>query len=153
MKHFDADVTDDMREIRNKYIDSRLAQLQNIAVESGDQALKYLFLTNAGGAVAVLAYLGSSSNSGLSAKLTLVLFFIGILFVGFYRAYMVHYHESLFKSFSSLINQYYSESIGWAHLTETDESNVGNPIAPYIFGYISFGCFILGCIFGACSLF
>ena len=156
MKHFDENVTDDLRDIRNNFINNRWAQLHNLSKESGESAIKYLFATNAGGAVAILAYLGSISSNGaspLSAKITLILFFIGILFVGLYKAYMVHAHENLFDHYQNLVDEYYDSKIGWDALTKSDETKVGSSKVPYILGYISFGCFIAGSALGACSVF
>jgi len=152
MKYTDKNLSNELRELRNNYINNRWEQLHSLSKETGDSAIKYLFATNAGGAVAVLAYLGSVSGNGepaLSAKVALVLFFTGLLFVGFYKAYMVHEHESLFEHYKSLVNKYYENKIGWGMLVESDEIKVGNSPTPYILGYISFASFIGGCISGA----
>lgn len=152
MKHFDKNVTDELRSIRNGLIQGRWSQLHGLSKESGDSAIKYLFATNAGGAVAVLAYLGSiagKESSPLSAKIALASYFIGLLFVGIYKAYMVHNHEDLFNHYRNLVAEYYEGKIGWSALTKSDETKVGKPIAPYMFGYISFGCFIFGSASGA----
>jgi hypothetical protein len=152
MKYNDKNLAPELRMIRDNYMNSRWGQLHSLSKETGDSAIKYLFTVNAGGAVAVLAYLGAVSGSlpaVLSAKVSLVLFFIGLLFVGFYKAYMVHNHEGLFKHYRSLVSDYYECKIGWGALIKSDETKVGNPLAPYIFGYISFGSFIGGCISGA----
>jgi hypothetical protein len=155
MKHFDQNVTDEMRKVRSSFINSRWTQLHGLAKETGDAAVKYLFTTNSGGAVAVLAYLGSLATKGptpLSAKISLIFFFAGIVFIGAYKAYMVHNHEGLYDHYKILVSQYYEGKIGWGALTKSDETKVGNSMAPYIFGYLSFACFIGGCISGAVGI-
>lgn len=152
MKYTDESLSAELRELRNNHINNRWGQLHALAKETGDSAIKYLFTTNAGGAVAVLAYLGSIYGNGepaLSAKIALVLFFTGLLFVGFYKAYMVHDHEGLFNHYKTLVDEYYEGKIGWGALVKSDETKVGNSLIPYILGYISFATFIGGCVSGA----
>lgn len=155
MKYNDQNLTNELRKLRNDNINSRWSQLYEVSKESGESAIKYLFTTNAGGAVAVLAYLGSVSGNGgaaISAKIALVLFFLGLLFVGFYKVYMVHDHEGLFDHYKGLVDDYYDNKIGWDALIKSDETKVGKSKAPYILGYISFAAFILGCISGAVGI-
>jgi len=156
LKFNDPNLTKEQREIRNQNINSRWSQLYSVSKESGDSAISYLFTTNAGGAVAVLAYLGSVSGkdgSFISAKLALISFFIGLLFVGFYKAYMVHDHENLFESYMKSVKDYYDCKICWSELTNSDIANTGNSKYPYIFGYLSFASLVFGCISGAYGLF
>lgn len=149
MKHFDEKVAEAQRVFRDNYIDKRWGQLYGITKDASESALKYLFTINAGGAVAILAYIGSSKTPPhASIKISLVLFFAGIVFVGLHKAYMVHKLEYVFKNYKILVEKYYGGGIGWNELTKTDETNVGKPIAPYFFAYGSFLCFLLGCVFG-----
>lgn len=144
-----------LRRIRGDHIQNRWGQLYQLSKESGDSAIRYLFTTNAGGAVAVLAYLGSVADNGaspLSAKIALVCFFTGLLFVGFYRIYIVHHHEGLFDHYKSLVDRYYEDEIDWKVLQEADEEKVGNSKVPYVLGYLSFLGFVLGCIAGAIGI-
>lgn len=152
MKYFDVDMTEETRNIRNDYIQKRWSQLQALSKESGEHAIKYLFTVNAGGAVATLAYLGSKTNSTIGIKVSLVLFFIGLIFVGILKAYTLHQHEALFSHYREQVTRYYNNQIEWDTLIKSDEEKVGNPLAPYVFGYIGFGCFIFGSIVGACTL-
>ena len=156
MKHFDEKVTDELRDIRNKFVNERWEQLYNLSKESSESAIKYLFTTNAGGGVAVLTYLGAIVDKGVphvNAKVSLGLFFIGIIFVGIYKAYIVHFHEGLMNNYKNLVNDYYDSKIGWNSLLESDESNVGSSKVPYILAYISFGCFIVGSAIGSYGIF
>ena len=156
MKHFDENVTDELREIRSNFVSDRWGQLQGLSKEAGESAIKFLFATNAGGAVTVLAYLGAiASNSApqISTKITLMFFFVGLLFVGFYKAYTVHKFEGLFKHYQKLVDEYYEGKIGWGALIKSDEAKVGSSIVPYIFAYLSFGSFIVGSVTGAYGFF
>jgi len=145
-----------LRRIRGQHIEGRWSQSYHLSRESGDSAIRYLFSTNAGGAVAVLAYLGSVAQNGgapWTAKFALVCFFTGLLFVGFYRIYLVHHHEGLFENYKKLVSSYYEDDINWHQLLKADEEKVGNSKLPYVFGYLSFFNFIFGCIAGAVGIF
>ena len=155
MKYSDKNLSPELRNTRDNHIINRWFQLYSLSKDSGESAIKYLFATNAGGAVAVLAYLGAIASNGephLLAKLSVIIFFIGIIFVGIYKAYMVHRFESLFSHYQLLVSEYYDDKTGWGALTKSDETKVGKPIAPYIFGYISFFSFIVGSIVAACGV-
>ena len=144
-----------LRWIRSQHIEGRWSQLYHLSKESGDSAIRYLFTTNAGGAVAVLAYLGSAAQGGGApwpAKIALVCFFTGLLFVGFYRIYIVHRYEALFDNYRRLVGSYYEDDIDWYQLLEGDEEKVGNSKVPYLLGYLSFSSFISGCIAGAAGI-
>ena len=144
-----------LRRIRGQHIEGRWSQLYPLSKESGDSAIRYLFTTNAGGAVAVLSNLGSVAQNGgapWSAKVALICFFTGLLFVGFYRVYIVHHHEGLFENYKRLVNLYYEDGIDWQQLLKADEEKVGNSKVPYVFGYLSFFSFISGCIAGAVGI-
>ncbi len=65
MKYFDEKVTDELRDIRNKFVNERWEQLYNLSKESSESAIKYLFTTNAGGGLAVLTYLGTIVDKGV----------------------------------------------------------------------------------------
>lgn len=155
MKYSDENLSPDLRNSRDNHINNRWSQLYSLSKDSGESVIKYLFATNAGGAIAVLTYLGAIASNGeaqLLVKLSVVIFFIGIIFVGIYKAYMVHSFESLFAHYQLLVSEYYDDKIGWGALTISDEIKVGKPIAPYIFGYISFFSFIIGSIVAACGV-
>lgn len=155
MKYNDLNLTGEHRELRNEHINSRWSQLHALSKETGESAIKYLFTTNAGGAVAVLAYLGSVSGNevpALSAKIALVFFFSGLLLVGLYNACMVHKHEGLFEHYKALVKEYYEDEISWDSLLSADETEVGSSNVPYILAYLSFGAFVGGCISGAVGI-
>lgn len=154
MKYTDQNLSNELRELKDKQIDKRWFQLYVLSKEASDSAIKYLFATNAGGTIAVLAYLGSISDSGSPAlleKIALSLFFSGLLFVGIYKAYMVHNLEGLFEYYQSLVGKYYEGKIGWGDFLKADETKVGKALTPYILSYISFASFIGGCFSGAFS--
>ena len=156
MKHFDKSVTEEMRKSRDSHINQRWGQLYSLAKDAGESAIKYLFTVNAGGAVATLAYLGSTSVKNPDTnciKISLLLFFLGIIFIGIYKAYGVHYLESLFDKYQKLVDDYYLEEKGWKEFLDADNANVDKSLIPYLLCYASFFCFIFGSIVGTWGLF
>jgi len=153
--HFDEDVTDEVRLLRNKHIENRWAQLYQLSKESGDTAIQYLFTVNAGGCVAILTYMGTISSNdtipSLSINFSLAFFFFGLLFVGIYKAYMIHFYENLFKNYREITTNYYNEKIEWVEKLRLDEEKIGDSFIPKLLGYLSFGFFIFGFIIGVNS--
>jgi hypothetical protein len=78
-------------------IDQRWAQLHALEKEWSEKVVQYLFLTNAGGAAATLGFLGASEKAFNQAgvKLSLGLFILGLILVGFVTA-KAYYHMSRF---------------------------------------------------------
>jgi hypothetical protein len=124
------------------------------AVESG---LQFLFITNTGGAASALAYLGAIAQKNedlLIFKTSLAFFFVGIILVGLFRAYMVEVYGKIFWDFNSLTKRFMEEEMEWeAYVYEAEnqalkyKNNIGR-----IMAYFSFFCFILGSIFGVVGL-
>jgi hypothetical protein len=121
-----------------------LRQLQNSAAT---EATNFLWATNGGAAVALLAFMGSNSSlrSSAYAHEGLVVFFVGIVMLGLLRA--INYHK-----LTTMLN-------GW--IVETDkalasETKLSAPAiwlqrkinylawVPALLGYISFACFAFG---------
>jgi hypothetical protein len=80
-------------------INERWRQLHALEKEWAERAVQYLFLTNAGGAIATLSFLGASekafNRTGL--KWSLALFVAGLILVGFVIAKTYYHMSGLFK--------------------------------------------------------
>lgn len=144
-----------VRESLNSHINQRWKQLYELEKEWGERALRYLLMTNSGGAVATLSFLGASKGAInlLGAKVSLALFIVGIFLVGVSTAKTFHHMSGLFKNFKNDIDHYYADKITWNHLHDEDKERAVEDIWDYITPYASFGCFITGCISGALALF
>lgn len=86
--HFDPTLDPEVRKARERFIENRERQLQSITAESVDKSLAFLFADNAGSAVALLAYFGtvSSKPNIVEFKVSLAMLFLGVLFVGIFKA-------------------------------------------------------------------
>ncbi len=145
----------DLRQSLNEYINQRWKQLYELEKEWGERALRYLFLTNSGGAIATLSFLGTSSATInlFSAKIALFLFVLGVFLVGVSTAKTFHHMSSIFKAWKADADNYYSDKITWDYLHAQDKTRSGVGFLDYAIPYASFGCFIFGSISGAVCLF
>ena len=89
------------RETLLNHINRRWGQLYDLEKEWGEKANRYLLLTNAGGAIATLSFLGASSQAlnRPSAKVALLFFVVGVVLVGIGTAKQFHHMSGLFKAY------------------------------------------------------
>jgi len=144
-----------VRQSLNSHINQRWGQLYELEKEWGERALKYLLLTNSGGAIATLGFLGASpaAINMLGAKISLFLFVLGVFMVGVTTAKTFHHMSGIFKAWKADVDHYYSDKITWEHLHQEDKKRAVEGFWDYAIPYSSFGCFIGGSISGALSLF
>jgi hypothetical protein len=144
-----------IRQSLNGQINQRWGQLYELEKEWGERALKYLILTNSGGTIATLSFLGASPSAinMRGAKISLFLFVLGVFLVGVSTAKTFHHMSGLFKAWKEDVDNYFSDKITWEHLQEQDNNRAVEDFWDYAIPYLSFGCFIGGSISGAVSLF
>lgn len=132
------------------YINERWGQLNSLSKEYSDHAIRFLFLTNAGGAAAVLSFLGASESVRhlLGPKVSLALFILGLITTGVLNARLVHRIERIYQQWRTNVSSYYEDKITWDELTDADAKVSYNNTKEFIFGYAAFGCFILGSLVG-----
>jgi hypothetical protein len=129
--------------------------LYELEKEWGERALKYLLMTNSGGAIATLSFLGASQVAVqmIWTKVALFLFILGIVLVGTTTAKQFHHMSKLFASWRSDVDSYYGDRITWEHLQQQDKKRAVPDFWDYLLPYGSFISFICGCIAGGLSLF
>ena len=151
-KKLDADL---MHERREAHISRRWSQLYHLEKEWGERALKYLFMTNSGGAIATLGFLGAAPNAVniFWAKLSLTGFALGVFFVGVATARIYHFMARLFRSWKSDAHLYYSGRKAWDSMVRDDEERSQGGFSDYVFPYLSFFFFVAGSALGAVGLF
>ena len=145
------------RQNRIDRIDQRWHQLYELEKDWSEKAVNYLFLTNSGGAIATLSFLGSadslSSDERLSFKIGLILFAFGVLFVGVTIARAYHFMSSLYEGYIRDASRFYKDSVCWDILEVNDDARVNSFSSQLLFPYIAFFCFITGCFFGGYGFF
>jgi len=138
-------------------INVRWGQLYRLVKDVSDQVIKYLLLTNSGGAVAVLSFLGASQEvRELQApKIALALFAVGVIMSGVLLALRLHQFEWLDKQFRVDVTAYLNGKLERAELYAHDQARTESRMfrINYIVGYLSFGCFIGGGLIGLFSIF
>jgi hypothetical protein len=112
-------------------------------------------VTNAGGAITTLCFLGASDRALQlpGVKWALVLYVAGIVLVGVGIAKTYHDVYRLYRGYNQDAKAFLEEKITWEHLHECDIARLPNRLWDHIIGYVAFGCFILGSLIGAYSLF
>jgi hypothetical protein len=133
-----------------KFIDERFEQLINDSKDVAEKAAQLLFLANAGGAAATLSFLGAVSGIRLqwAPKAALILFVVGIIFVGIHMAIRIHHVDLLLSRFRHDVIKFYDDHLEWSTLTDADAKRSEKVLWQYLSGYASFGCFIAGTIVG-----
>ena|SRR5208282_4972055 len=145
----------ELQKFRRNYIDRRWFQLYGLEKEFAERAIKYLLLTNSGGAVTVLSFMGASKEvrNSFWPSISLVSFVIGVVLIGFYNAKGYYYIAKLFASWKSNVGIYFAQKITWDDLIANDEKLSKPSVLAHILAWMSFVSFIFGCISGAIGLF
>ena len=135
---------------RLDYINERWKQLLRLVEDTELRALKYLTLTNSGGAIAVLSFMGASESvrNLTGPKIALGFFIVGIILTGVLMAKGVHMMDRLLRNWRNDVKKYFSDEIGWKELIEADERRTKPDYTAYVLGYSAFACFILGSMIG-----
>lgn len=137
-------------------VNRRWAQLHALEKEWGDRAYKFLLLTNAGGAIATLSFLGAKPEGLLIfyAKLALGMFMAGVVLTGVATAHRLHRSGQLLNKYRADSEKFFSDHLTWIDLYKMDEQRAlaFNPWN-FILPYSSFLAFILGIATGGFALF
>lgn len=138
------------------HIDRRWRQLYELEKEWGERVLKYLFLTNSGGAIATLSFLGASSSKAMNlvgTKIALFLFVFGVFLAGVATTKIFHRMSRLLKEYKLGVEHFYNDKVSWEYLIEEDKKRSKASFMDYALPYTSFACFVGGSIAGAIALF
>jgi hypothetical protein len=145
----------ELKGFRIDYINKRWKQLSELQHDSAQEALKYLFLTNSGGAATTLAFIGSVgvNKIGWEAKFALAFFVVGIVLAGFCRANEFYHMKGLFDQWRALVDEFFLNKKSWEEITKADKDMVnGNYFAEKL-PWAAFICFMVGCVIGSIALF
>ena len=88
----------EQRRFRDQVLDQTEVLRRNV-LSSGDQARKYLVLTNGGGAVALLVFMGNNPavRNAYVFRPSLALFVLGVICVGLVAAFDYHSRADAFR--------------------------------------------------------
>jgi hypothetical protein len=147
------------RKFFQERFNERWEQLYHLEKDYGLDAIKHLFLTNSGGAVATLAFIGTQKTQVTAGAIaSLLLFGFGIILVGFHKAIIYHGISGIFKEYKQDVNNCFIDKLDILNVFKKDEERVHKfdigkwgKLAIFI-PYFSFGCFIAGSTIGISSL-
>lgn len=141
-------------EHREEFIAHRWAELYKISNKAADETKKFLFIVNAGGAVAMLSFIGANGDARISAgtKWALVLFCCGLVAVGILHIRITHRVYGLFNAWRKNSAKYWKQEIGYTQLTTEDEKRTDSDFLEFFIGYVSAFFFLAGLIIGGITL-
>ena len=147
-------ISAELRKARIDYVNQRWSQLYSLEKDAAEEALKMLFLTNAGGAVANLSFIGAIGKNQIHvfAKISLACFILGLIFVGIAKAKQFHHMSRFFKHWKKEVGEYFKDALTWEELDRRDDARAKEDLLDYAFPYASFGCFLIGCAYGFSAL-
>ena len=150
---------DEERRQRVNWINNTIESYGNMYNVLGESLDKYLFLVNAGGAIATLSFIGAIVARGgqdivTGAEVTLMLFVVGLLLTGVERfinyqtmgSRMLDLHKNAMKFFG---DAFPTDTKFDSLIKDALEREVNRGNWTLALGLSSFGCFIGGCYFGA----
>ncbi|MCD4748476.1 MAG: hypothetical protein K8R59_03805 [Thermoanaerobaculales bacterium] len=131
--------------------DKKLSSANHSAIEAG---VNYLFLTNAGGAVAAFSFLGSQSSGQKhwGPLIAVGIFVFGVALVGLVKGYRVSYFGRVAHDWSANAFRFFEDKTSWEELNNRHAEARQEPRWPYCFAYFSFLCFVVGSMTGFCLL-
>jgi|HubBroStandDraft_2_1064218.scaffolds.fasta_scaffold177347_2 hypothetical protein len=146
--------TPEQRSHRIEYINRRWKQLYDLEKERADQAIKYLFLTNSGGAVTVLSFMGASekARTSLGPIFALSCFVVGIILIGIFNIIQYYHMAKLFALWKQDSEKYFENPAEWTNIIQGDNKRSKTSIWAHIVAHGSFITFIAGCICGTINL-
>ena len=121
--------------------------LRKMLNSSADQARRYLTITNAGAAVALMAYMGTSTSVRASpiAWWSLCFFVAGLIATGVLAALDYHMLGSTFDLWLRDSDEFIANKIELAELYgRLNIRSRKKPSWAVVAGYVAFGCFIVG---------
>lgn len=135
-------------------IDAQTAKVRSEVMSSVDAAINYLFLSNAGGAVAVLSFVATTAGGkNLQSPLVALGFFsLGLILVGVIKAYRVHYFTRRSIAWSSGADRFFAGDVDWEGLNAAYSKAATEARWPYCVACASFACLALGGGIGLCLL-
>ncbi len=152
--YYHSDVDKEILKDRTKGINRRWKELYELESEAEKEALKFLFITNSGGAVATLSFMGASENirNNGFAVASLILFVVGLVLLGITRAIILKKLNSVFRGYKSDVFDYFDQEKRYRQVLNNDEERSKSIFQPYLFGCLSAIALITGFITGGIAL-
>ena len=132
----------------------RFTQLNGLVISNAEGAWQFLLAVNGGGAVAVLAFIGSvqALQKQVWPFTVLALFVLGLLLIACGRGFMFHHMSKLLTLWDEGFAKFLKDEIDWNSLIEADRTAAKRgDIPPWVMAYASLAMFLVGlCSFCIC---
>lgn len=140
----------ELREAHVAYVNTRWEQLYGVTDIAAKDATTYLMVTNSGGAVAVLSFMGAMKTlTPIQSAIWILAFFIlGIVLVGVLRAMSYYRSNWLFSQWRGDAGRYFADKIEWEYLIGEDEKRSKYYVWMDVVAWLSFACFLVGLLIG-----
>ena len=156
MKYDEIKIIPDFEKVTINFFNETYKRFYENHLRLSDKVWAFLFTINAGGAIAVLSFIGSSKfDISIDTKGALCLYILGVILLGIMMA--IGYHRALnaVLCWNRKTKDFYKNEMDWEDLTRprvTTCSKIVDVII-YVCAYGSFVCFILGSLAGGFALF
>lgn len=126
-------MTSDLNQRQDAFVNVWWGQLYALEKDWGERALRFLLITNSGGAVTTISFLGASEHARglLGVKVSLGLFLVGVS-----TAKTLHRMSWLFKEWKLAENHYNAGRVSWDHLIEEDNKRAVESFWDYAILYM-----------------
>ncbi|MFT7227990.1 MAG: hypothetical protein ACI8PW_000570 [Methylophilaceae bacterium] len=131
-----------------KYIPERWEQLNKLLISATDDSIKYLFTVNAGGCVAILAFIGSAKEYKTTMLIILGILFLGLILVGCLNIARYLRLSKIIKKWTENSTEFYLKKIDFNLLIESDNLEVEKGKHVEYWAYASFTCVIIAGLIG-----
>lgn len=136
------------------HINTRWKQLYELDKAAVDTPVHLLFLTNSGGAVATLSFIGAIGKNRIAdeVKWSLMTFLLALISLGIYHAKQHHHLRNLFLKWQEGVADLYADRKDWPTVLAEDKARIKVTFWDYFFPYVAFGLFVMGCGLGFSAL-
>lgn len=149
------ELSPDLAAHRINLMDKRWGELHAHEINAIDKMIQFLFLTNAGGAVAVLSFIGASYKhiDNINVVLSLSSFSLGVITVGLLHFLRLRYFNRLFLSWRRDTGLFVQDKLHWETMIENDSKRAYKEGHLYLTGVAIGAFFLCGVEFGVFALF
>jgi hypothetical protein len=145
---------DEAKKAWTEYINGRWKDLSDLQQEAARAAGTYLMVTNSGGAIAVLSFMGAMKTTTpiTTAPAMLLAFVFGIVLVGLGRAAAYYRISVRYRKWRQGVARFYRDEWTWTELVADDEKMGWHFPPGDILGWGAFVCFLAGVALGLAVL-
>jgi hypothetical protein len=140
------------RWIEREVLEQRFSDLQGSVRNAFKRIAQYLFILNAGSAVAAATQMARDSNSIPLLQFPMRCFVVGIIAITLHATWDYYRCLNLFQKFRSNLKQFFASEIDWELLVERDARRFEGEIIGHLLAWLAGFSFALGFITACVNL-